>query len=61
MPESAVVYWQEALGKMVESPTWKQSAEQRQFTTTVMIGDEFQRFLTKTLADVKDALAEAGR
>jgi putative tricarboxylic transport membrane protein len=59
MPKAAVVYWQEALGKMVETRTWKQIAERSQFTTTFMIGDEFQTFLTKTQAEVKAALEEA--
>jgi putative tricarboxylic transport membrane protein len=45
---------------MVESPTWKQEAERNQFTTTFMIGDEFQTFLAETQADLKTALDEAG-
>lgn len=61
MPEFAVAYWQKALAKMVESPTWKQIAERSQFTTTFMIGDEFQTFLAKTQADVKTALKAAGQ
>jgi putative tricarboxylic transport membrane protein len=61
MPQFAVVYWQKALGKMVDSPTWKQVAERSQFTTTFMIGDEFQSFLAKTQADVKVALEEAAK
>ncbi len=61
MPQYAVDYWQKALAKMVESPTWKQTAESSQFTTTFMIGDEFQTFLAETQADVKAALKEAGQ
>lgn len=57
MPQNAVEYWQNALRKMVESPTWKQIAKDRQFTTTFMIGDAFQTFLEETQADVKAALA----
>ena len=53
-------YWQKILGEMVESPTWKQIAGQRQFTTTFMLGDEFQTFMAGTQADLKAAL-EAGR
>lgn len=56
-----VAYRQKALGRMVESPTWKQIAERSQFTTTFMIGAEFQSFLAKTRADVKTALEEAGQ
>ena len=56
MPELPVAYWQKALGQMVQSPTWMQIAEQRQFTTTFMIGDELQTFLADTQADVKAAL-----
>jgi putative tricarboxylic transport membrane protein len=59
MPDVAVAYWQKALGEMVETPTWKQIAERSQFTTTFMIGDEFQTFLAETQADLKAALAEA--
>jgi putative tricarboxylic transport membrane protein len=61
MPQFAVDYWQKALAKMVASPTWKQTAETSQFTTTFMIGDEFQTFLAKTQADVEAALKEAGQ
>jgi putative tricarboxylic transport membrane protein len=61
MPKFAVAYWQKALGEMVKSPTWNQIAERSQFTTTFMIGDEFQTFLAKTQADVKAALEEAGQ
>ena len=57
MPQNAVEYWQNALAKMVESPTWQQITKDRQFTTTFMIGDEFHTFLTETQADVKAALA----
>ncbi|MBY0289562.1 MAG: tripartite tricarboxylate transporter substrate binding protein [Mycobacteriaceae bacterium] len=57
MPQVAVEFWQNALGKMVESPTWQQIAKDRHFTTTFMIGDEFQTFLAETQADVKQALA----
>jgi putative tricarboxylic transport membrane protein len=46
---------------MVKSSTWNQIAERSQFTTTFMIGDEFQTFLAKTQADVKAALEEAGQ
>lgn len=59
MPEYAVTYWQEALGKMVESPTWKGIAERNQFTTTFMTGDEFQTYLADTQAQVKAALEQA--
>lgn len=57
MPQYAVEFWQNALGKMVESPTWQQIAKDKQFTTTFMTGDEFQTFLVETKADVKQALA----
>jgi putative tricarboxylic transport membrane protein len=56
MPQNAVEYWQDALGKMVESPTWKRIAKDRQFTTTFMVGDEFHTFLEETQADLKAAL-----
>jgi putative tricarboxylic transport membrane protein len=57
MPQNAVEYWQNALGEMVETPTWKRIAKDRQFTTTFMIGDEFHTFLQETQTDLKAALA----
>ena len=61
MPAYAVMYWQKAIGEMVQSPTWKQIAERNQFTTTFMVGEEFQTFLAETEADLKTALDEAGQ
>jgi putative tricarboxylic transport membrane protein len=61
MPDFALTYWQNALGEMVESAAWKEIAERNQFTTTFMIGDEFQTFLAETQADLKAALEEAGQ
>lgn len=61
MPDYAVEYWQDALGKMVETPTWKEIAERNQFTTTFMTGDEFETYLSDTQADLKTALEEAGQ
>jgi putative tricarboxylic transport membrane protein len=61
MPQFAVAYWQQALGMMAESPTWKQAAERSQFTTTFMTGDELQTFLAKTQDDLKAALKDAGQ
>ena len=59
MPGYAVEYWQRALGAMVDTATWKDAAERGQFTTTFMVGDEFQNFLAETQADVQTALQAA--
>lgn len=59
MPAVAVEYWREALGRMVQSPTWMRITEQRRFTTTFMVGEEFQTFLAKTQSDVATALEQA--
>jgi putative tricarboxylic transport membrane protein len=61
MPKPAVSYWQKVLSEMVQSPTWKQIADQNKFTTTFMVGDEYQTFLAETQTDVKAALDEAHR
>jgi putative tricarboxylic transport membrane protein len=61
MPQYAIDFWQQALGKMVATPTWTQIAERSQFTTTFMIGDEFQTFLAKTQSDVDTALKGTAR
>ncbi|BBY29006.1 tripartite tricarboxylate transporter substrate binding protein [Mycolicibacterium sediminis] len=61
MPAVAVAYWQRVLGEMVLTPTWRDIAERSQFTTTFMVGDEFQTFLAETQADVAAAIAEERR
>ena len=61
MPAYAVEYWRQALAKMVDTPTWKDTAERSQFTTTFMVGEEFQTFLAETQADVAAALQAARR
>ena len=61
MPAYAVDYWQQALAKMVDTATWKDIADRSQFTTTFMVGEEFQTFLAETQADVAAAIAEERR
>ncbi|GGG16475.1 tricarboxylic transport membrane protein [Rhodococcoides trifolii] len=61
MPANAVEYWQSALARMVETPTWMQTAERSKFTTTFMIGDDFQSFLAETQAAVETGLRAAPR
>ena len=61
MSAYAVDYWQQALAKMVDTSTWKDIAERSQFTTTFMVGEEFQTFLAETQADVAAALQAARR
>ena len=46
---------------MVETPTWKQIAERSKFTTTFMVGDEFENFLAETQKDVETAMQAAPR
>jgi putative tricarboxylic transport membrane protein len=59
MSKPAVEYWQKVLSEMVQTPTWKDIADKNHFTTTFMIGDEYQKFLGETQGDVKTALDEA--
>lgn len=61
MPQGAVEYWQTALARMVETPTWEQIAARSKFTTTFMVGDEFQTFLAKTQEDVETGLQAGPR
>lgn len=61
MPEQAVAYWQKVLGEMVRTPTWKRIADQRQFITAFLTGDELGTFLGETQADVTKAFEEASR
>ncbi len=61
MPESAVNFWQDKLHKAMQTDTWKDFAKRNQWTTTYMQGEEMQKYLDKTFAEIKDALKSTGQ
>lgn len=61
MPDAAAEFWRDTLAAMVTSPAWREIAERNRFTTTFMVGEEFQTFLADTQSDLEAALQQAGR
>ncbi len=45
MPEEAVKYWEETLGEMVESESWKDTVEKNQWTEEFLTGDEMNSYV----------------
>lgn len=60
MPDYAVEYWQDALKRVVESPSWTAAAEKNQWVTTFMVGDELNAYLEKTNQQVTAAFEKIG-
>ncbi|MCZ2826104.1 MULTISPECIES: tripartite tricarboxylate transporter substrate binding protein [unclassified Modestobacter] len=61
MPEDAVTYWQDALQQAVESQSWDEAAEQNQWVTTFMVGDELDTYLEETNEQVTAAFEKIGQ
>lgn len=54
MPEAAVTFWQDALEELSTSESWKATAEQNQWTTNFMKGEELTDYLDKTQQQVEE-------
>jgi putative tricarboxylic transport membrane protein len=60
MPDYAVKYWQDTLGKMVETPEWHAAAKTNGWDETYLNTADFNTFLDKTNEDYKSILEEIG-
>jgi putative tricarboxylic transport membrane protein len=60
MPDYAVKYWQETLGKMVETPEWIAACKTNGWDQTYLNTADFNTFLDKTNEDYKSILEEIG-
>ncbi|HUX11449.1 MAG TPA: tripartite tricarboxylate transporter substrate-binding protein [Spirochaetia bacterium] len=60
MPEYAVNFWRQAVGKMVTTSAWEAACKQNGFTMSYMDGPEFGKFLEQTNEDYKAVLSEIG-
>jgi len=60
MPKAAAAYWEQALGKMVKEPGWKQVLDQNSWIDLFQTGDKLKSMLTKELADYIKILKDLG-
>ncbi|GFG52684.1 hypothetical protein CQY20_01525 [Mycolicibacterium agri] len=60
MPDYAVKYWADTLGKMVDTEQWAEAAKNNQWETNFKTGDEFKKLIDDTYAEIKDAYRATG-
>ncbi|MBK5241332.1 tripartite tricarboxylate transporter substrate binding protein [Clostridium sp.] len=60
MPDYAVEYWQDTLGKMVETPEWIAACKTNGWDQKYLNTADFNTFLDKTNEDYKSILEEIG-
>lgn len=60
IPESAVKYWEEALGKMVQTQAWKDICAKNGWTPAYMKAADFKQFLDKANGEYKSLLQDVG-
>ncbi|MFE4002507.1 tripartite tricarboxylate transporter substrate-binding protein [Nocardioides sp. YIM B13467] len=61
MPAYAVDYWEDAIGKITSSDSWKKVAERNNWTTTYRTGDELQTLVDDTYKQITAAEDDLGR
>ncbi|MGE4283523.1 MAG: tripartite tricarboxylate transporter substrate binding protein [Clostridia bacterium] len=60
MPDYAQKYWADVLGKMVETPEWKEACKRNGWAEAYADTAEFNTFLEKTNEDYKTIMEEIG-
>lgn len=60
MPQYAVDYWRDVLGKMVQTDEWKAMEKQYGWDDVYLDKPEFDQFLVETEASYKDILTKIG-
>lgn len=60
MPDNAVSFWRDALGKMVKTPEWAAACAQYGWDDIYLDGPDFKAFLDQTNEDYKGVLTELG-
>lgn len=61
MPEYAVDYWQDAIGKITSSDSWEQVAERNNWTTKYLTGEDLQTLVDDTYEQIATAEDDLGR
>lgn len=60
MPDYAVKYWRETLGKMVKTPEWQAAKKTNGWDDAYLDAPDFAKFLEKVNEDYKTVLSEIG-
>jgi putative tricarboxylic transport membrane protein len=60
MPEAAVSYWEDKLRETLQTPTWKEFAEQNQWEPLYLTGQAMQDYLAGANSKIKQGLAQTG-
>lgn len=60
MPEYAVAYWRDTLGKMVKTPEWQQAKKTNGWDDAYLDAPDFVKFLENVNEDYKTILSEIG-
>ncbi len=60
MPDYAVSYWEETLGKMVETEEWLEASKKNGWSQCYLNSADFESFLTETNENYKSILKEIG-
>ncbi|SJZ69264.1 tripartite tricarboxylate transporter substrate binding protein [Consotaella salsifontis] len=60
MPEAAVKYWRDTLGKMVQTKEWADARAQYGWDDSYLDGPEFEKFLEQSNEEYKGMLSELG-
>lgn len=60
MPEYALNYWADALGKMVQTPEWAEARKNHSWDDAYLNTAEFNTFLDETYEEYKAILADIG-
>lgn len=60
MPDYAVSYWRDAIGKMVKTATWKKIMEEQSWTPYYMDQPDFVKFLDKVNQEYTEIFDEIG-
>ena len=59
-PAEAQEWWIETMKKVVETPEWKEYIASNTLTPTVIYGEDFRTFLTKTKTNFEEVLKSVG-
>jgi putative tricarboxylic transport membrane protein len=60
MPEHALRFWYDALGKAVKTATFQEAAKKYGWQVTYLAGDDFKGFLTQETASLQQVLNQVG-
>lgn len=61
MPQEAVTYWQDTIGKALETGTWQDITERIKWQNSFLTGEELRRFLDEAREATRSVLDQTGQ